>query len=153
MAITRLMLGFVFLWAFFDKLMGLGMATPAERAWLAGGSPTGGFLRGVDGPFAGLFNAMAGAAWADWLFMAGLLGIGLGLVLGIALRVTAVAGVALMAMMWLAVLPLDNNPWVDDHLVYAGFMAVIGLTAAQQRWTLQAWWRRLPLVKGRAWLQ
>ena len=40
----RLALGWVFLWAFLDKLFGLGHATPAKRAWINGGSPTKGFL-------------------------------------------------------------------------------------------------------------
>ena len=43
-AITRISLGWVFLWAFLDKAFGLGRATPAENAWLDGGSPTNGFL-------------------------------------------------------------------------------------------------------------
>ena len=75
-AVTRLGLGFIFLWAFVDKLFGLGFATPTERAWVNGGSPTTGFLSGVEGPFADFFTPMAGQAWADWLFMAGLAGIG-----------------------------------------------------------------------------
>jgi thiosulfate dehydrogenase (quinone) large subunit len=37
------------------------------------------------GPLEGTFHAIAGAAWADWLFMAGLLGIGIALILGWAL--------------------------------------------------------------------
>ena len=92
LAALRVVLGFVFLWAFVDKLFGFGFATPAERAWINGGSPTTGYLSGVEGPFAGIFNAIAGAAWADWLFMAGLLGIGLALMPGIGMRVAAAAG-------------------------------------------------------------
>ena len=40
----RLALGWVFLWAFLDKPFGLGFATPSERSWINGGSPTNGFL-------------------------------------------------------------------------------------------------------------
>lgn len=65
-ATARIALGFVFAWAFVDKLFGLGYATPSERAWLNGGSPTTGYLGGVEGTFAGLFNAIAGQGWADW---------------------------------------------------------------------------------------
>ena len=52
LAVFRVVLGFEFLWAFLDKLFGLGYATPSAKAWIAGGSPTKGFLSSVDvGPF------------------------------------------------------------------------------------------------------
>ena len=44
--LLRLALGVEFLWAFVDKLFGLGYSTPSARAWLNGGSPTKGFLKG-----------------------------------------------------------------------------------------------------------
>ena len=40
----RLAMGFIFLWAFFDKVFGLGFATTSEQAWINGGSPTSVFL-------------------------------------------------------------------------------------------------------------
>ena len=61
----RIVLGFTFLWPFMDKLFGLGYMTPSAKAWIHGGSPTTGFLKGVEGPFAGVFNAMAGSPVAD----------------------------------------------------------------------------------------
>src|SRR3954451_17740966 len=73
LAVLRIAVGFVFLWAFFDKTFGLGYATPAARAWVNGGSPTKGFLSAVHaGPFQSTFHSMAGSGWADWLFMLGL---------------------------------------------------------------------------------
>lgn len=78
----RLAIGFEFLWAFFDKTFGLGYATPTARAWINGGSPTKGFLSGAIGPLQGVFNSIAGAPVVDWLFMLGLLGVGLALILG-----------------------------------------------------------------------
>ena len=36
----RLSLGWVFLWAFLDKLFGLGHETTTAQAWIHGGSPT-----------------------------------------------------------------------------------------------------------------
>ena len=44
LAAIRISLGWIFLWAFVDKLFGLGFATPSARSWLNGGSPTKGFL-------------------------------------------------------------------------------------------------------------
>ncbi|MCH8627748.1 DoxX family protein [Arsenicicoccus piscis] len=42
----RLVLGWTFLWAFIDKLFGLGFATPSARAWIDGGTPAQGFMKG-----------------------------------------------------------------------------------------------------------
>lgn len=87
-------------WAFVDKLFGLGCSTQRANAWINGGSPTKGFLSNVDaGPFASTFRSWAGDVWADWLFMVGLLAIGVAVVLGVGLRLAAVSGRALLALM------------------------------------------------------
>src|SRR5690349_16181393 len=88
-ALLRLSLGWVFLWAFFDKTFGLGHETAGKDAWTNGGSPTKGFLAfAATGPFEGMYHQIAGQTWADWLFMLGLLCIGAGLLLGVAMRAT-----------------------------------------------------------------
>ncbi|MEV4569763.1 hypothetical protein AB0K12_38895 [Nonomuraea sp. NPDC049419] len=46
-AAARIAIGWIFLWAFLDKTFGWGFATPSDRAWIAGGSPTTGFLKGT----------------------------------------------------------------------------------------------------------
>jgi thiosulfate dehydrogenase [quinone] large subunit len=152
-AVTRVSLGFTFLWAFVDKLFGLDHATPAARAWLNGGSPTTGFLKGVEGPFAGLYNGIAGNAFFDWLFMLGLLGIGAALILGIGMRVAAVAGSALLVLMWTASLPLETNPFLDDHLVYAMVLVLLALIGAGKTLGLGARWEKLPIVQKNGWLK
>ncbi|GAB2687569.1 hypothetical protein [Thalassiella azotivora] len=146
-AATRISIGFVFLWAFVDKLLGLGFATPSERAWVNGGSPTTGYLSGVEGPFAGFFNGMAGQAWADWLFMAGLLGVGVAFTAGFAMRIAAASGALLLVFMWMASLPLENNPFMDDHLVYALVMVGLAAVGASRTFGLGTLWERIPLVQ------
>lgn len=146
-AVTRIALGFVFAWAFVDKLFGLGYATPAERAWVNGGSPTTGFLGGVEGTFAGLFNAIAGQGWADWAFMLGLAGIGTALITGVAMRIAATSGVAMLVLMWMASLPLENNPFLDDHLVYALVLVGLAATNAGRTFGLGRTWEKLALVE------
>jgi thiosulfate dehydrogenase [quinone] large subunit len=74
-SLTRLCLGWTFLWPFLDKTFGLGHETTAAHAWIQGGSPSFGFLSGAAGPFAGLYQSIAGAGWVNWLFMLGLLGL------------------------------------------------------------------------------
>ena len=147
MAATRLALGWVFLWAFLDKTFGLGHETPSDGAWINGGSPTEGFLANAPtGPFADFYKDIAGATWADWLFMVGLAGIGIALVLGVAMRIAAVSGALLLVMMWPAVLPPDNNPFMDDHIVYALVLGVLALAGANKTLGLGRVWERIPLV-------
>lgn len=150
-AATRIGIGLIFLWAFFDKLFALGFATGrledgtidvmGDAAWLNGGSPTFGFLNfGTSGAFAGFFQSFAGAGWADWLFMLGLLGIGIGLTFGLAMRLSTIAGSTLLVLMWAAILLPENNPVLDDHLIYAAALIGMYYLAADRTWGLGAWW-------------
>ena len=152
LAALRVVLGFHFLWAFVDKLFGFGFATVPEKAWINGGSPTTGFLSGVEGPFAGAFNAIAGAAWADWLFMAGLLGIGVALILGIGMRIATVSAVIMLFLMYLASFPMTTNPIIDDHIVDALAIAALGLIGAGDVYGLGLKWKALPIVARNRWL-
>jgi thiosulfate dehydrogenase [quinone] large subunit len=164
LAIMRVIVGFEFLWAFLDKTFGLGYATPAARAWIHGGSPTKGFLSNVAvGPFESTFHAWAGAAWADWTFMLGLLGIGVALILGIGLRAAAVSGTLMMVMMWAAEWPLAKftsagepsmsvNPIVDYHIIYALALIALAFTYAGNTWGLGRLWAKLPFVQRNRWL-
>ncbi len=124
----RFVMSFIFLWAFFDKLLGLGFATTSGKAWLNGGSPTNGFLLGgVKGPFAEIFHSLAGIAVVDWLFMLGLLFIGLTLLFNKYVLWGAVAGITMMVLMWLALLWPLNNPLIDEHIVYALVLALLAI--------------------------
>ncbi|MEV4295205.1 hypothetical protein [Microbispora rosea] len=147
-AAARIAVGWVFLWAFLDKLFGWGFATPAAKAWVNGGSPTTGFLKGTaDHTFGGLFTTLAGQPWVDWLFMTGLAGVGTALILGIGLRIAAAAGGLLLLMMWAAELPLTTNPFIDEHIVYAIVLAGLALTGAGTPLGLGTQWAATPLVR------
>ncbi|QQR76528.1 hypothetical protein IPJ63_03465 [Candidatus Nomurabacteria bacterium] len=124
----RLLMGFIFLWAFLDKTFGLGFATTADKAWILGGSPTSGFLtHAVVGPFATFFNSLAGIALVDWLFMLGLLFVGVTLILNRYVKWGALAGIMMLILMYLALLFPENNPFVDDHIVYAVLLGYIAI--------------------------
>ncbi len=145
--ILRIALGFIFLWAFLDKFFGLGFATAAERAWLNGGSPTAGFLQhGTEGPLAQIFQSLSGSAAVDWLFMLGLLGIGLGLIFGIMVRLASWGGLVMMVLIYLSLMPPDNNPVIDEHVIYGlFFLYFISQPPA-------GWWSRTKLVREYPWL-
>jgi thiosulfate dehydrogenase [quinone] large subunit len=144
--LTRIAIGFVFFWAFLDKMFGLGKSTPSAKAWIHGGSPTTGFLDSVSGPFAGFFHGMAGQTWADYLFMIGLCGIGAALILGVAMRLATLGGVVLLVFMWMASLPVKTNPFLDEHLIYALVLIGLALVHAERKIGLGTWWQRLPVV-------
>ncbi|MBM7515655.1 hypothetical protein [Nocardioides nitrophenolicus] len=154
----RIGFGLTFLWAFVDKLLALGYSTGVAQdgsvdrfgpdAWIHGGSPTQGFLGfAADGPFQSLWNSLAGTAFADWSFMLGLLAIGVSLTFGIGMRLGTLAGFVMYLLMWSVVLPPANNPVLDDHLLGAATMVVLGLTGAGATWGLGHRWARLPLVR------
>ncbi|GAA5044945.1 thiosulfate dehydrogenase [quinone] large subunit [Thermocatellispora tengchongensis] len=146
--LARIAIGWIFLWAFLDKTFGWGFATPPERAWLAGGSPTTGFLKGTsEHALGGFFSALAGQVWVDWLFMLGLLGVGAALILGAGVRVAAGAGTAMLLLMWAAELPLETNPFLDDHIVYAIVLIGLALAGAGDTLGIGRWWGNTALVR------
>ena len=151
-ALTRIALGWIFLWAFLDKLLGFGFTTPPERAWINGGNPTLGFLGNVEGPFADVFRAMAGNAIVNWLFMIGLLAIGVALILGIGVRIAAAAGATMLLLMYLASLPLETNPIIDDHIIYALVLIGLALADAGRVLGLGRWWSGTQVVQRNRWL-
>lgn len=165
LGLLRLSLGWVFLWAFLDKLLALGFSTGrdaktgvvdrfGDAAWINGGSPTKGFLSfGTAGPLKDFYGSFAGAAWADWMFMIGLLGIGAALMLGVGMRIATVAGAAMLVMMWSAYLPPDNNPFMDDHIVYALALVVMLGAGAGHHLGLGNTWNRLAVVRQHRWLR
>jgi thiosulfate dehydrogenase (quinone) large subunit len=149
----RIALGWVFLWAFLDKVFGLGIATTSAKAWINGGSPTKGFLSSATGPFAGFYHAIAGTGPVNVLFMAGLLAVGVALILGIGMRLAAAGGAVLTVLMWTAVLPPASNPFIDDHLIYAAVLIVLALLGAGNTLGLGRVWAATPLVRRATWLK
>lgn len=142
--VGRVVLGWIFLWAFIDKMWGLGFGTKSGQGWIDSVSPTEGFLKfGVTETFGNFFHALAGNVWVDWLFMMGLLGIGLSLMLGVALRIAMVSGIVMMVLMFAATFPSPHNPLVDEHVVYAIFLWGI---AANREQCGALWWRKLFMV-------
>ena len=164
----RLAMGWVFLWAFLDKLLALGFATGRDpetgvvdrfgpSAWIDGGSPTEGFLKfglHTSGPLEDFYSGLAGDAWVDWAYMISMAGIGLLLILGIGTRLAAIAGAVWMVLFYsaAAIWP-ENNPFLDDHIVYAVVLAGIAWVGAGRYIGLGRWWedtsvvRRYPILR------
>ena len=158
--LSRIALGWVFLWAFLDKAFALGFATgrlesgaidffAKDAAWLNGGHPTAGFLEfGTKGPFKDFYAGLAGQTWVDWVYMLSMLLIGVALILGIGTRLAAIGGIIWMGLFYTAgaIWP-ENNPFLDEHVVYAIVLAGIAYVAAGRYLGLGKYWERVPLVK------
>ena len=164
LAVLRIAFGLTFLWAFFDKLLALGFATGRSvddkgvetldrfgpDAWINGNSPTEGFLAfGAKGPFESFYHSIAGAWWADWLFMLGLLGIGVALTFGIFMRLGCIAGAILYVMMWTVALPPENHPFLDDHILGAITLIALMATNAGNTWGLD----RTTMAQSNPWIR
>ena len=152
-ALLRISLGFIFLWAFLDKLFGLGFSTTKEKAWIYGGSPTYGFLNSVSGPFADFYHAIASSKVVEVLFMLGLLFVGVTLIFGISLRLGTSAGIVMLVLMWTALLPIKTNPLIDDHIVYSVILIAIAHVNSTGVWSFSDWWKSLKMVKNYSFLE
>jgi len=149
LGLLRLMMGWIFLWAFIDKLFGLGFATTPDKAWLAGVSPTSGFLQfAVHGPFAGFYQSLSGIPLVDWLFMIGLLFIGVAFISGIFMRLAGFSGIIMLFLMYTAIgLYPANNPFIDEHIVYIIVIIILVLTNSGQFLGLGKRWANTSLVQ------
>lgn len=160
--VLRIAMGWTFLWAFLDKAFGLGFATGRNPetgaidffgpdAWINGGSPTEGFLSlglHTKGFLVDFYSGLAGQGWVDWIYMISMLLIGAALILGIATRLAAAGGVLWMVMFYTAAaLWPENNPFLDDHIVYAIVLVGIAVVGAGRYLGLGKRWERLPLVR------
>jgi thiosulfate dehydrogenase [quinone] large subunit len=158
-ALLRMSLGFVFLWAFLDKLLGLGFSTCKDKltgdvtvscsdAWVNGGSPTTNFLNNaVTGPFTDFYHHLAGVAWVDWLFMLGLLFAGVGLLFGVFTRAASLVGIVMVLLMYSALLWPSNTPLIDEHIIYALVLFGVAMVDEHQVWGYRGWWHKTSLAK------
>jgi thiosulfate dehydrogenase [quinone] large subunit len=158
LAVLRLATGFIFLWAFLDKTFGLGFSTVRASSWLNGGEPSQGFLNSpaVTGPLKSFFAAIASPT-TDVLFMLGMLAVGAAVMLGVGVRISAIAGTVIMLFMYLAEWPFaanaaSSNPLVDYHIIYALALIVVAVTSAGDTWGFGRVWKKLPVVQSHRWL-
>lgn len=147
LAALRIIMGWTFMWPFIDKLFGFGYMTPAGKGWIDGGTPAQGFMKHAEGPFGSFFANITGA-WADWLFMIGLFGIGLALLTGAGLKLAAWTGALLLFLMYLAEFPIGRpnagfvNPLLDSHWIEAFAIMACAATYAGDTWGIGKWWGR-----------
>ena len=148
----RIAVGFIMLWAFLDKLFGLGFSTAPKDSWINGSSPTLGFLKygtNPHSPFTSVYSELAHyTAILDPIYMATLLFIGLTLISGVGVRIGSIVGIIFLASIYFSLIPLTNNPIIDKHFMYAIILLMLIFTnAGRYGWTLGRKWQNLEIVK------
>ncbi len=86
--------------------------------------------------------------WVDWAFMLGLLIVGVGLLLGVWVRVAAFLGIIMVLLMWSSLLWPANSPGVDEHIIYAIALFGIALVDENQVWGLRKRWLKTSFAKS-----
>jgi len=101
-----------------------------------------------------VFTAPAIAPTVTFLVEYGHLLIGLSLLFGLAVRVSASFGIALLLMYWMAHMEFPyienaNNFVIDYHIVYSMVLGYLIAARAGHVWGLDAWVEKLPFVERR----
>lgn len=154
--LTRIAMGILFLWPFLDKAFGLGYTTTPENSFLAGASPTKGFLNfavNEASPFAFFFQDILGGMYqvVDLIFMAMLLVVGVGLITGVLTRVGGISGAIFMAAVILAEWPIlqagAHNPVIEEHWIYMFILLFLALIPSGNYLGLGKKWSELSFVQ------
>lgn len=95
-------------------------------------------------PFYVHFTSPAIAPMLTFVVSYGHLLIGLSLLLGLAVRLSSIFGIALMILYWTAHMDFPyisntNNFLVDEHIVFAGVLVLLIVERAGHVWGLDAW--------------
>lgn len=151
--LLRIVMGWTMLWAGIDKLReGLDGLQPE---WTAAG-----YLQNAipeANPFRDVFVDMAGSSAVDFLVVWGMTLTGIGLLLGLFLRLSAFFAAVMMLFFWLSAwtgwFRLEHGWVVDDHLVYAVLLFGLGAFGAGRLLGLDARLERSSLVQNQPWLR
>jgi thiosulfate dehydrogenase [quinone] large subunit len=104
LVLLRVVFGLLFLWAGLNKL-------------LSGFTASSYLTNSTTGPFAELFQSMANNALVDFLVIFGEMAIGLSLILGALVWLSAPAGVLMMFLYYLSVFP-PKTGYINEHIIY-----------------------------------
>lgn len=147
--LLRISIGWMFFYAGITKIL--------DPSWSAAG-----YLNAAKS-FASFYQFLASPQMlpaTNFINEWGLTLIGLSLLLGIAVRLSSICGVAMMMLYYFPILvfpyPNAHSLIVDEHIIYASALLVLGAFRAGRVWGLEPWCSALPICKKfptlRAWL-
>ncbi len=106
------------------------------------------------------FASPANIGWVNFVNEWGLTLLGVSLILGIAVRLSSLAGVLLMALYYLPILTFPivapHSYIVDEHVIYALVLVFFAAVRAGRYYGLETWCGKLPICSRfprlRTWL-
>ena len=136
--LLRIALGWMFFYAGITKVL--------NPEWTAAG-----YLAGAK-TFTGFYQWLASPANIGWLNFVnewGLTLLGISLVLGVGVRLSSVLGAALMLLYYFPILqfpyPNPHSYIVDEHIINAAALILLGSVRAGRIWGLENWCANLPI--------
>lgn len=136
--LLRLTMGWIFVWAGFDKLV-------------RGFDASGFLVNATKGPLGGWFQSLgendAAVDVINPLVTWGQILIGTALIFGITVRWAAFWGAAMMFLLYIAQFPPEFNPFMEYYLVYIVVLGLLGALGAGRILGLDSWIERLPWVR------
>lgn len=149
-ALGRVVVGVIFLWAGLEKVIGEGFSTWSAAGFLKFGTAgtlgwpfvSGEVAEGtVFNPTHDFWVGLAGSDGAvtlvNWLVMIGEVGIGIALILGLLTRFASLMGTLMMLLFFVAAWDFEFGI-VNQHLTYAVVTAGLGIVGAGNYYGLDA---------------
>ena len=147
LAAFRILVGWLLLWGFLDKMFGLGYKTPSGMGMIDGASPSS-FVNYVSGGiFGDLFNDIGGNLTVDIVFMAGLLILGILLIIGAVSKLTTVMTMVFMVVMFTIHVPPEDNILIDFRIVLMIGIPAVYWLGGFDKLSISHWWCSTALVK------
>ncbi len=91
---------------------------------------------------------MAGSSVIDWLYMGGLLFVGLAFITGAALRPASIFGAMMVALFYFSLFPPKTNPLLDDHVVLFILFLAYGTGEVGHPTSFDEWWRKTAVAQA-----
>lgn len=145
-AVLRVVVGLLFLWAGLEKAIGAGLGTWTADGFLkfgTAGSLGWPFVAGkvaegtVFNPTHTFWTGLAGSPLIDWIVPLGEIGIGIGLVLGLFTRFSAAMGTLMMVLFFVAAWDFSLGV-INEQLILAVVTAFLGYIGAGNYYGLDA---------------
>ena len=162
-ALLRIVVGVIFLWAGLDKLLGssawtaagfLGHATGGSLGWpFVTGSPAEGTIYNpTHDLWVSLSTNSTAMAIINPLVVFGEIGIGVSLILGFLTRFGAIMGALMMALFFVAAWSFTNGV-VNEHLTYMVVLLAIAGLGAGKYYGLDEWAARTDFGQKHNWIR
>ncbi len=147
LAAFRILVGWIMLWPFLDKLFGLGFATPSGGGMIDGVSPSSYVIYVTDGIFKDFYTSLAGNQIVDIIMMFGLLVLGVTLILGIASKLTTIGMTAFLLIMYSLHIPPTDNPIIDHRVIFIIGLIAVYFLGGYEKLSVYDKWKELSIVK------